>query len=80
MDLQAKIRKIEDHPLTPDILSGQFILALRMAVESGLTEEEIISLILLHSGLRRTKKKFGKNALIERVTKIVEVMTQDEFL
>lgn len=57
------------------VLPKNLLLAIRAALESGLSCEEISAYVLLASGLEEMKGKLENTSLLERVNRISTVMS-----
>ena len=61
-----------------EILTGGFTLALRHGLESGLTADQILSIIELTKETRKIAKRFQTDNLVARTKDILRVMKGEE--
>ena len=59
------------------VFPKQFLVSLRLALESGLTCQQITSMIILQSSLNDLSYRFHGDSLVERTKGIVEVIEKE---
>ena len=59
------------------VFPKQFLVGLRLALESGMSYQEITSMLILHSALRSIHKHVPQNEIVVRTQTIVNVIRED---
>jgi len=72
--LESQLTQEEDiHSIFPK----QFLVGLRLALEAGISCQQITSMLILQSALFDLTDKFEGESLVQRTRQIVEVMQRD---
>ena len=75
--MKKLVEEPEDKIKVERILPSKLLFALRMALESGLTCEEISSIIIISAGLRELKSVMGTKEVTKRSIVILEIIKED---
>jgi hypothetical protein len=74
LEAQLSKRDVED---SIGVFPKQFLLALRLALESGMSCQQITSAIMIHSSLADLSDKLDGDSLLDRVGTVMEVIKND---
>jgi hypothetical protein len=67
----------KDSENTTVIFPKQFLLALRLALESGMSCQQITSAIMIHSSLADLSDQMDRETLLDRVGTVMETIRND---
>jgi hypothetical protein len=62
---------------TTTVFPKQFLLALRLALESGMSCQQITSAIMIHSSLADLSDQMDRDCLLDRVGNVMETIRND---
>jgi hypothetical protein len=74
--LEAQLSKRDNENPTA-VFPKQFLLALRLALESGMSCQQITSAIMIHSSLADLSDKMDRDVLLSRVSSVIETIRND---